>query len=279
MNDIGTMSLPAQTSSQVARVPYERCPLCEVPVSESRSVGQASAVHHPLYRPELPAEMEWLQCSSCSHVFTSGWFDEHASALLMENANPGQVLSDSTQSVRAIAARVVTTVSNLRGALDGTWLDVGCGDGALVATAHEFGYESMGIDLRKEPVQALSRLGYSARQSDLESLPEGTKWDVISIANALEHMPFPRPVVEAARDRLAPGGVLFVSTPNMDSLTWRVMDRDHRNPFWSEIEHYHNFDRARLYALLATSDLRPCYFSVGERYLAAMEVCAVKDAS
>ncbi len=45
-----------------------------------------------------------------------------------------------------------------------TWLDVGCGDGALVMTASEFGYSALGLDARAEPVDALKKLGYQAFQ-------------------------------------------------------------------------------------------------------------------
>ena len=42
----------------------------------------------------------------------------------------------------------------------------------------------------------------------------------------------------------------MVSMPNSDTVIWRALDWQDMNPYWFEIEHYHNFNRARLYDLL-----------------------------
>ena len=42
------------------------------------------------------------------------------------------------------------------------------------------------------------------------------------------------------------------------------------------MEHYHNFDRAGLYALLRECGFSPVYYGVSERYRACMEVAAIK---
>ena len=41
--------------------------------------------------------------------------------------------------------------------------DVGCGSGILFTTAAEFGFEAVGIDARRDVVDALVRLGLSTR--------------------------------------------------------------------------------------------------------------------
>jgi hypothetical protein len=52
------------------------------------------------------------------------------------------------------------------------------------------------------------------------------------------------------------------------------MDRAGKNPYWSELEHLHNFGRARLEALLREVGFTPTAYAVSERYLAGMEVVA-----
>ncbi|MGB8899283.1 MAG: hypothetical protein WCC90_08670 [Methylocella sp.] len=49
------------------------------------------------------------------------------------------------------------------------------------------------------------------------------------------------------------------------------------NPYWGEIEHYHNFSRKRPYALLEEHGFRPVEYHVTERYRVCVEVIAIKQ--
>jgi predicted SAM-dependent methyltransferase len=94
------------------------------------------------------------------------------------------------------------------------------------------------------------------------------------MADVLEHMPFPPEGVSAARRLLRPGGVLFMSMPNYNCSVWRLLDANNANPYWGELEHFHNFSRARLYALLADMGFETLQYGISERYRACMEVIA-----
>jgi protein O-GlcNAc transferase len=49
------------------------------------------------------------------------------------------------------------------------------------------------------------------------------------------------------------------------------------NPYWGEIEHYHNFFRKRLCALLQEHGFKPVEYHISERARVGMEVIAVKQ--
>ena len=51
---------------------------------------------------------------------------------------------------RYISARIIEKVLPFKS--DGIWLDVGFGNGSLLFTADEFGFEPIGVDLRKDGV-------------------------------------------------------------------------------------------------------------------------------
>jgi protein O-GlcNAc transferase len=97
------------------------------------------------------------------------------------------------------------------------------------------------------------------------------------MADVLEHIPFPKMALAAAHRLLQQDGVLFLSMRNMDSMVWRLLHRNGANPYWGEIEHYHNFSRRRLYALLKNHGFQPAEYSVSERCRVGMEVIAVKE--
>ena len=70
------------------------------------------------------------------------------------------------------------------------------------------------------------------------------------------------------------GGILVISCPNIDSPIWQLITEAGQNPYWGELEHYHNFGRARLYDLLRECGFTPLRYSVSERYRMGMEIVA-----
>ncbi len=160
--------------------------------------------------------------------------------------------------------------------VDGIWLDIGFGNGSLVLTAQEYGFHAIGLDVREDNVRALRALGVEAHAEPLSKAPLQAQCSVISMADVLEHIPFPGQTLAEAWDRLSDDGVLLISMPNRDSAAWQMLDRQNLNPYWGEIEHYHNFGRARLYALLSEYGFEPIRYGVSERYRVCMEVIARK---
>jgi protein O-GlcNAc transferase len=265
-----------QSTTASLRIPFDSCPLCGA--EDAEEVGVASCKSHPLYRAELPGTIRWIRCDGCGHVFADGYFSEAAMSLVFGTAHSSQLPGEATVSGRAVAAKIVEDVSHARGRWEGRWLEVGFGNGALLTTAAEFGYEVVGLDLREESVRRMAALGFDARHGDLMACDgdgdETGRFDVVSLADVLEHMPFPRRALLHVRELLRPGGALFVSMPNMDSFAWQELERQKKNPYWGELEHFHNFGRARLHALLRETGFEPCRYGISQRYLACMEVVA-----
>jgi predicted O-linked N-acetylglucosamine transferase (SPINDLY family)/SAM-dependent methyltransferase len=256
----------------IARVPFLRCPLCE---SENiPAVLAADCSKHALYQPMVPKVMNWHECGDCGHVFTEGYFDAKALDVLFAKTHAGQTVGHDMERQRYVSARIVERVARHR--RDGNWLDVGFGNGSLLFTAEEWGYRPVGLDLRRPNVESLSVLGYEAHCLSLEALDHDGRYDVVSMADVLEHLPFPKLGLAAAHRLLRPDGILFLSMPNMGNMVWRLLHANQVNPYWGELEHYHNFSRQRLYRLLEQHGFVPLEYSVSERYRVCMEVIAVR---
>jgi 2-polyprenyl-3-methyl-5-hydroxy-6-metoxy-1,4-benzoquinol methylase len=155
----------------------------------------------------------------------------------------------------------------------GRWLDVGFGNGALMTVAEEYGFDVIGLEAREDVVEAMRRHGYEVHRGDLTDYV-GEPLDVISLADVLEHLAFPKVALRRAHELLKPEGLLFVSMPNIDSYVWRCLDEEGTNPYWGELEHLHNFSRERLYALLNAHGFEPIRYGISERYVICMEVIA-----
>ncbi len=260
-----------------ARIPYSACPLCDAP--QSVEVVIADCSENQSYKPPLPKTMRWLECQKCSHVFVDGYFGPAALEILFSSTLEAQVPGYDVENQRYVWSRVLDTVSGLRSSLGGRWLDVGFGNGSLLTTAAEFGYEVVGLDLREESVRLLRAVGFEGHAVGLDEYQASEPFDVISMADVLEHMSFPKPALHHAWDLLQPDGLLFLSMPNADSFVWQISNGNGTNPYWGEIEHYHNFGRKRLYALLDECGFQAVRYGISIRYRACMEVIAKKRAS
>ncbi len=255
------------------RIPYSACPLCESRDLVADHVGICSS--HLLYREPLPPTMQWLRCETCTHVFTDGYFTDAAFELIFSDSNPVQLPSWSTDhNTRILNAKMVTAVVEILGRRTGEWLDVGFGNGALMTTAEEFGFGVAGVDLRQAAVTLMQQMGYDARCCDITALDQDRRYDVISLMDVLEHMPYPREGLASADRMLKEDGVLYISMPNRDCFVWRSYDALGTNPFWGEIEHFHDFGLRRLSALLLEYGFEVARYDVSQRYYACMEVVA-----
>jgi 2-polyprenyl-3-methyl-5-hydroxy-6-metoxy-1,4-benzoquinol methylase len=209
-------------------------------------------------------------------VYVEGYFSPEALQLIFSSGLGHQTPGQNVENARYVSAQIVEVVCERLPVPGGRWLDVGFGNGALITTAAEFGFRTVGLDLREAYVQLMQQFGFEAYAVELENYRPGEPFDVISLADVLEHVAFPKPTLRHAWGLLREGGVLFVSMPNADSFIWQALTRKGENPYWGEIEHYHNFGRRRLYALLAECGFEPIRYAVSARYRACMEVVARK---
>lgn len=254
------------------RIPYKSCPLCSSSDFTPFHVGDCS--NRAVYNERLSPKINWMKCSGCGHVFTEGFYTSDAQDILFKKTNESQQVGHKLESNRVIAADMIEKVLPYRAS--GRWLDVGFGNGSLLFTAEEYGFEPVGVDLRPDTVAQMQALGFEAYCMPLEEMRFDQPVSVISYMDVVEHVPFPKPFLEAGVAALEPGGVALVSMPNCDSFLWRMMDQAKINPFWGEMEHYHNFGRDRLYDLLREVGLEPVRYGVSKRYRVCMEVVARK---
>jgi protein O-GlcNAc transferase len=255
-----------------ARIRYQACPLCGG--QDLSKVGTADCTGHPCYKPALPQTMTWLQCASCSHVFTDGYFSDDALAILFSETLESQRVGHDPMKQRAVSAQIIEKI--LPYTSSGDWLDIGFGNGSLLFTAHEYGFTPVGVDLRASSVDALRKTGIEAYCIDINRLSMPDRFGVVSMADVLEHMPYPVEGLQSVHALLKKDGMLFLSMPNADAVAWRFLNSQNANPYWGELEHYHNFGRKRLYQLLEDNGFKPLRYGISSRYIVCMEVVAQK---
>ena len=128
-------------------------------------------------------------------------------------------------------------------------LDVGCGDGQLLQTARDEGWDAHGIDLSETAIRCCHRRGLSASRTDFFDVAlDERRFDVIVMSELIEHVPSPQRFLKRAEELLDNGGVAYLTTPNFGSLARRMLGGS-----WSVIhpEHIGYFERPTLRKLVS----------------------------
>jgi len=128
---------------------------------------------------------------------------------------------------RATASRLLDLIA--AHVPSGRLLDVGCGHGLLLDEARRRGYDTVGLELSREGARyARETLGLDVRELPLEGLAESSngavpgEFDVVVLADVLEHLDDPVDAIDRCALLLRPGGVFCVVTPDPSSLTAKL---------------------------------------------------------
>jgi SAM-dependent methyltransferase len=108
-------------------------------------------------------------------------------------------------------------------------LDVGCGNGAWLSRAAELGWEPHGLDFDGHAVDQARRSGFEVVEGGLDKVLERRQWyDAVTLSHVIEHLHDPAEALAEVLHLLAPGGMLFLETPNVNSLAHRLYGRHWR---------------------------------------------------
>jgi len=279
---------PGEQPALVGRVDalqtaYTSCPLCNGP---SEPLGFASCTTHVLWHEPLPISIEWQRCSACGHVHSRHFWTELGVAEVNRKISatlPSSAPADieiRRASWLAMVEKAVDLLGGYRTVRQRpgrpVWVDVGTGDGSLMMSALDYGFAAVGLDTQPELVSRIQALGFNAMQNDFLTLHFELTPDVVSMTDFLAQVPYPREALRKAAAVLPAGGLLLLSTPDISSIGWKLIESAHANPYWAQFERFHLFDRERLISLLEETGFDVVHFSASGREMAHIELYAVR---
>lgn len=176
-----------------------------------------------------------FKCSFCDNVYLSEYesgFNESLYSYYNNSLNKAEdeVYGDlNTQRIVQLLNILKKETKGLR------ILDVGCGVGGIVKVANTLGWDALGIDVSKEAVEIAEKFNVNVKKIDFFSPKIQSKSkDVVIMSELIEHVPNPVDFLLRAEEILVPGGILYMTTPN-----WNSLDRKILKEKWNAIHSEH----------------------------------------
>lgn len=152
-----------------------------------------------------------------------------------------------------------------------TALDIGCGNGYIASRLRALGFDVIGVDASPDGI-ALARQAYpdirfevASVYDDLVARLDREDFYLVLSSEVVEHLYYPRKLLQIAFDMLRPGGTIIVTTPYhgyVKNLALSVCNKwdDHHTVDWDG-GHIKFFSERTLKAMLEVTGFTDIQFS------------------
>jgi SAM-dependent methyltransferase len=183
---------------------FENCPACG-----SVSLRPAGS--------RLPSDLQ--RCGACGLVF---FVTRPTETALIEHYQNYPVTGSVPQITVKRYEELLRSFEPFRST--GKMLDVGCGEGFFLASAQKAGWEVYGTEFADIYLPICISKGIRMQQGRLNPANYSPgSFDVILWIEVIEHIDYPVQELENIRQLLRPGGVLYLTTPNFNAVSRRLL--------------------------------------------------------
>lgn len=225
----------------------------------------------------LPAKL-WMKCTECNNLYS-----QHFPLKFSIRKNPLKIIypqQNQTQNLTPISSYILrdwcNILQNLKQFTKGkNILEIGIGNGELIATALEMNYGIDCVEIEEDVAQKISNLlECPIICCDFIDLPENKQYDILFMGDVLEHIDDPKKALKKAYKLLKNDGVLWISTPNYESSFNKLHKTS--TALWNEPWHITYFNKNGLENLLTDLGFNILDYRISTHYNGSMEVIVNK---
>jgi len=143
---------------------------------------------------------------------------------------------------------------------NGKFLDVGCGNGSRLMKMRRIGWNVSGVELNKKAYAECKKSNLEVFNTTLEDAKlKSNSYDVVYLSHLIEHLSRPIETLYEAHKILKPNGLLYIKTPNRQSLGRKIFKK-----YWYHNDiprHLHLFSKKSLSMLSKSIDFELIHYS------------------
>lgn len=259
----------AYTPDTICDTIYDVCPICGSKTGEPYFCAAQALCGRNNFSP---AKL-WIKCNDCSNLY----------AYNFPSVKNGEINGHYTRNVKNNILNIKNQLyiysqifNRIRMYNDKRkYLEIGIGNGEMLAVALEMGYDVSAIEICKSDCETISSaLDVDIKWADFLDYETDEKYDVIIMGDVLEHVLEPIKALEKAYNMLNDNGVLWLSTPNFESATIRM--RKFTDAMWNQNNHFTYFSYNGLKPFLDKIGFTVKRYDVSDRYNGSMELILQK---
>jgi len=198
--------------------PQASCPQCRGSGSLLFSVGD-------LNQRVLEQEFDYYRCRNCELIFLSP-IPRDLGAFYPPSY---YAIPQSIEDLKSGTEHELYKLEAIR-SFTSKWrlLEIGPSYGRFAFLAKSAGFEVQAFEMDRTCCGFLNDvIGISALHTTdvIESLRNSGSHDVIAMWHSVEHLPDPWTLLDLVHDKLTPGGILAIASPNPGSLQFRIFGK------------------------------------------------------
>ncbi len=261
-------------SADYKQVEFTSCPVC-------RGTGvphfNAYAFKMGNYKePHLPFKL-WMKCDDCNNLYTryfaKSFIDQTLTKKLVKGEyNPDFSVGMSSQTFSQWG-KIINRI-NEHTKLENV-LEVGIGEGAFIATALEMLIPIDAVEIDEQSATKIANLlNVDIHCMDFLNYETDKKYSALFMGDVIEHIVDPKRALTKAYNLLKDDGVLWISTPNLNSAFSRFYK--YLDPMWCESTHISYFSYETFSKMINECGFKVLEYTVSARYNGSMELILSK---
>jgi len=165
-----------------------------------------------------------VRCKNCSFVFserkpTTEELEDVYGRYNYEGA-------EATAATLEKKYKIAKYLLQLSGGGNGAVLDIGCGKGEWLDAFKRLGWHTFGTEFNRDLAQFADSKGHKMLDGGLFPIhPEDKKFDLIIFTEVIEHIQNPVEVLRHLNSLLNQGGLIFITTPNFQTIERFLLGR------------------------------------------------------
>lgn len=247
----------------------KNCPFCGATGDEVIPYycsPQLLKLNHNSFFP--PAKL-WMKCNCCKNYYT---YNFPLTRVDVINGHYTKNMNAENLSVRYSLECYNSIFNRLKALTQGKdYLEIGIGNGEMLAVAQEFGYHVDAVEICREDCERVSAvLNVDVKWCDIVNYITEKQYDIIIMGDVFEHVADPVRVLRKVYGMLKDDGVLWLSTPNYNSAYARMERFSH--VMWHELNHYTYVSCESIEMLLRSLGMEIIHYDISSRYRGSMEL-------